>query len=1178
MRVWDVATGECRRSWKAHRTPALCAAFEPSGTLVATGGSDRAVFVWDVDNGYATHSFRGLEAVVTVVAFLPHPHSVQRLAGGAENGSVRVWDLLTQQCVAVLAEHFSAVTSIAFSPDPHGYTMLTAGRDALINLWDTRDLDAAAASGGGAARKAEVRAQITTHEAVEALVVLPTAAAAAGSSGGTTAAAAGAAAGCSASGSDFLFFSAGEKGVLRKWRLQVAPGKDGKTASRRYIAGAVAARTVPQLRASSASAMGGGGSDAPGNGSGGEDGGDDDDGEGGAPAAADSASNVAAIASKAVAVSADAVPVGSQFEALLLRRVALAPPPGAGAAEASAAGAGPPAGAAPRAGSGSAKRKRPAAEAAMDDLQLQLPPHGGSSGPAPAAARHRYELLAVTRDQVLTLVTAGTLRHVRTTVGHSDEIVDVAYLPPPLPVPADAPQPGLALHAIHRKQLVAVATNSEQLRLMDVADFSTTLCDGHGGIVLAVSPSPDGTLVATASKDFTARVWDVATGACVAVCDGHTEAVTGVAWPTRAASFMHCVPVPLVGAAAAPAAGAKAAAPPVGGAVLGASGWLASVSKDRTVKLWQLGALLAALPSPRPAGWSRAHLRGVLRAVTAGAGAGGSGGGALDPLPALRPRTLAAAVAHDKDVNAVAVAPNDKLVATGGQDKLVKLWTAPELLPVATLRGHKRGVWGVAFSPADQLLASCSGDRTVRLWSVGRGSGYACLRTLEGHEASVLCARFLPGGTQLVSTGADGLLKLWGVSDGECVNTFAAHDDKAWAVAVRPPAPAAPAAAPAAAEGDDAVGVAAGGDAGAPAAAAAAAAGGAAGLGGGGELLTVGGDSVLAVWRDVTSAEAAADMAATEEAVVKQQELFSAMATRDYPGAIRLALELEQPGRAGDIMQELLEMGPRPALAGLSPAQLDEKTRGEMLAEVAAMAEEATAAATSTSAASASASAAAAAAAAAGEALLTAILRSRELLPPPAVGRLLGYIREWNTQSRHGMLAQRLLHLLLRALPRGRLLEGLAAARDAAGASRMVPGLGAVRVAARGGGRADGTAAPGSGSSSAAAAELRALVGALLPYSERHGERLDRLQLSSYLADYTLDAMRVLTPAGDGLGAAQAAAAAAQPRGGVAAVVADEEEEEEEEDEEGEGGGGAAAVGGGWAAAAARARSGRAGR
>ena len=1091
MRVWDVPTGECKRSWKAHRSPVLCAAFEPSGTLVATGGSDRAVFVWDADNGYATHSFKGHDALVTVVAFLPHPHSVSRLASGGENGQVRVWDLVTQSCVAVLGEHFSAVTSIAFSPDPHGYTMITAGRDSMINLWDTRDLDSAASSGSGNAltlpsaaaggNKPEVRAQVPTHEAVEAVVVLPTSAADDDSSSSSASAStsSSSASGTSASGNDFLFFTAGEKGLLRKWRLQVVPGKDGKPGSRRYIVGTVAARTVPQIRAASAETVAVVPAAARDNGNSNSSSSSSAVAGDGQPQ--DTPTLAAEISSKALAVTADAVPVAGQFGALLLRK---APQPAAGTVTAAAASdADGSASNSSNSAKKSSKRKRPA-----DSDATSAPP-----------AAPQYELMTVTRDQVLTWLTADRLRHVKTVVGHSDEIVDVSYLPPPLPLPGDVS--AIPLHPLHSKQLVAVATNSEQLRLMDVETFSTTLCDGHAGIILSVAASPDGTLVATASKDNTARIWDVATGTCIAVCEGHTEAVTAVSWPVKPTNFLHAVP-------SSDSTGTAKAA------VLGTSGWVATASKDRTLKIWQLSGLLSQLPSPRPGGWSRAQLRRILSSSSSSSTSHGSNSSPWDvPAPA-RPRTLAAAVAHEKDVNAVAVSPNDRLIATGSQDKTIKLWTAPDLLPVATLSGHRRGVWSVAFSPTDQVLASASGDRTIRLWSVARGSGYACIRTLEGHDASVLAARFLPSGTQLMSSGADGLLKLWTLTDGECVNTFEGHADKVGALAVRPLA-ASSAAAPSESVSSSA---------------------GAAGDEGEeeqsrqleqqqqsplGEIITGGGDSLLAVWRDVTSSEAAAEIQAAEEAVAKQQSLYTAMALRDYPGAISLALELEQPGRAGDILQELLEMGPRPALAGLSTSQLDEKNKAEMLQELREMQLEEEGV-TSSSGTSSSSAVSSSSPAQRGEELLATILRSK--LPPHLLGRLLSYVREWNTQSRHGMLAQRLLHLLLRHLPRSKLLSALVALREEQGATKMLPGVGAVRIKQHSASGADSGDDKAAAAASAAQAELRSLVTSLLPYSERHADRLDRLQLSAYLADYTLDSMTVLTPEQAGLSGEEAAA------------------------------------------------------
>jgi dipeptidyl aminopeptidase/acylaminoacyl peptidase len=52
----------------------------------------------------------------------------------------------------------------------------------------------------------------------------------------------------------------------------------------------------------------------------------------------------------------------------------------------------------------------------------------------------------------------------------------------------------------------------------------------HQGAVVAVAWSPDGTRVATASTDQTARVWDARTGAAVGAPLGHQDTVRAVAW------------------------------------------------------------------------------------------------------------------------------------------------------------------------------------------------------------------------------------------------------------------------------------------------------------------------------------------------------------------------------------------------------------------------------------------------------------------------------------------------------------------------------------------------------------------------------------------------------------------------------------------------------------------------
>jgi len=67
--------------------------------------------------------------------------------------------------------------------------------------------------------------------------------------------------------------------------------------------------------------------------------------------------------------------------------------------------------------------------------------------------------------------------------------------------------------------------------------------------------------------------------------------------------------------------------------------------------------------------------------------------------------------AHEIDINSIDVAPNDKLFASGSQDKTAKVWSTAYGSLLTTLRGHRRGIWCVKFSPVGQVLATSSSDK-----------------------------------------------------------------------------------------------------------------------------------------------------------------------------------------------------------------------------------------------------------------------------------------------------------------------------------------------------------------------------------------------------------------------------------------------------------------------------------
>ncbi len=154
----------------------------------------------------------------------------------------------------------------------------------------------------------------------------------------------------------------------------------------------------------------------------------------------------------------------------------------------------------------------------------------------------------------------------------------------------------------------------------------------------------------------------------------------------------------------------------------------------------------------------------------------GTAAGAQTPNSAAGtpPPELVLQTGHSMKVNAVALSPNNRLLASASADNTIRLWDVGSGNELRTLTGHGGWVKCVAFSPDGKLLASGSNDRTVRLWSVSTGRE---LHLLAGHSGPVEALTFSADGRWLVSGSADNTAKLWESSTGRAVNTLKGHSD-----------------------------------------------------------------------------------------------------------------------------------------------------------------------------------------------------------------------------------------------------------------------------------------------------------------------------------------------------------------------------------------------------------------
>lgn len=338
-------------------------------------------------------------------------------------------------------------------------------------------------------------------------------------------------------------------------------------------------------------------------------------------------------------------------------------------------------------------------------------------------------------------------------------------------------------------QYLALATNSPGLRIFDPINtpLEVKILEGHTDMLNSLDSTKDGRWIATAGKDNDARLWRF----------NEDEGEFEIFAILRGHSVS-------VSAIALPRTHENGTQPR----------FVLTASADLTVKKWNIPKVKSG-----------------------------------EQLPIVIKTSEYTRRAHDKDINALDISPNDEFFATASYDKTGKVWDLDTGETIGVLKGHKRGLWDITFSVYDKTLATASGDKTIKLWNL---QDFTCMRTFEGHTNAVQRVAYLNQEKQLISTGADGLIKIWDSSSAECLKTFDQHANRIWALVTKN-------------NGD--------------------------------EFVTADADGVFQFWVDNTEEVNKEEEEAAKLKVEQEQSLQNYMNQGEWGNAFLLALTLDQPMR-----------------------------------------------------------------------------------------------------------------------------------------------------------------------------------------------------------------------------------------------------------------------------------------
>ena len=254
--------------------------------------------------------------------------------------------------------------------------------------------------------------------------------------------------------------------------------------------------------------------------------------------------------------------------------------------------------------------------------------------------------------------------------------------------------------------------------------------DYKGKGIYAYAFSPDVKRVLSGDRDNTVQLWNVETGRCLRVLEGHTAAVWSVAWRADQRRAL-------------------------------------SGADDNTVRLWDVetGRCLRAFEGHtsyvHSVVWGADHRRALS----------GSHDQTVRLWDVETGRCLRVLETHPGKVLRVAWRADQRHALASATDTL-QLWDVETGRCLRVLEGHTDPIWSAAWSADQRHALSGATDKTLRLWDVETGR---CLRVFKGHTDYITIVEWSSDQRRALSGSNDKTVRLWDVETGRCMRVFKGH-------------------------------------------------------------------------------------------------------------------------------------------------------------------------------------------------------------------------------------------------------------------------------------------------------------------------------------------------------------------------------------------------------------------